>query len=331
MHDRNADKKTVRRPVRGAAGRSAARHRPRRICRRHQFSASASHAHGAIGARPRPHRLHRHGGRARRAGCFRGVDRSRHHRSAADRFSRRQHSGARSLPPAGLGQGPRALCRRSGSGRFCRRPLRRRRRGRSGHVEIEELPPLLDAQAAPVEFCRATAAKRRSFARAMATSMPCSATPGTSSSLNSPSGGIPACRSKPAARSAATMPRAALLELHGAAKVPHRNQELLSRMLKHSAERDPCPRVACRRRLWHSRRALSRRRAGLRRREKIQPAGEMDRGPARAPDRGQSFTPAGAQDPRRGRCRRRDPRHRRSSISTTRAPMCAPMRRASCT
>ena len=61
-----------------------------------------------------------------------------------------------------------------------------------------------------------------------------------------------------------------ILELHGAAKVPHRNQELLSRMLKNSAERDPRPRVPCRRRLRHPRRALSRGRAGLRRRQKIQ-------------------------------------------------------------
>ena len=44
-------------------------------------------------------------------------------------------------------------------------------------------------------------------------------------------------------------------------------------------------------------------------------AGEMDRGPARTPDRRQSFAPADAQDPRRGRRRWRHPRHRRRLFS----------------
>ncbi len=78
-----------------------------------------------------------------------------------------------------------------------------------------------------------------------------------------------------------------------------------------AAELDPCLRIPCRRRLRHPRRDLSRGRAGLRRRQAIQASGEMDRGPARASDRRQSFAPAAAQDPRRGRQRRRHPRHRR--------------------
>ena len=58
-------------------------------------------------------------------------------------------------------------------------------------------------------FRRATAARRRSSARAMATSMRCSARPSTSSKSSLPSAGIPACRWRPAAPSAATTPRAA--------------------------------------------------------------------------------------------------------------------------
>ena len=98
-----------------------------------------------------------------------------------------------------------------------------------------------------------------------------------------------------------------------------------------AAERDPCARIACRRRLRHPRRNLSRRRAGLRRREAIQPAGEMDRGPARAPDRGQSFAPAAAQDSRRASTPTASSSPSTTSISTTRAPISAPTRRASCT
>ena len=83
-------------------------------------------------------------------------------------------------------------------------------------------------------------------------------------------------------------------------------------------------RGACRRRLRHPRRALSRGRAGLRRRAAARPAGEMDRGPARASDRRQSFAPAAAPGPRRGRRRGPHPRASTTSSSTTRAPMCAP-------
>ena len=57
-----------------------------------------------------------------------------------------------------------------------------------------------------------------------------------------------------------------ILELHGAAKVPHRNRDLLARMLKLHAVVDPRARIACRRRLRHPRRALSGGRAGVRRR-----------------------------------------------------------------
>ena len=52
------------------------------------------------------------------------------------------------------------------------------------------------------------------------------------SSSSSRSAAIPACRWKHAARSAATMPSRDILELHGAAKVPHRNRDLLARMLE---------------------------------------------------------------------------------------------------
>ena len=50
-----------------------------------------------------------------------------------------------------------------------------------------------------------------------------------------------------------------MLELHGAAKVPHRNQELIARMLKRKLSQVNVFEVARRRRFRHPRRALSRR------------------------------------------------------------------------
>ena len=57
-----------------------------------------------------------------------------------------------------------------------------------------------------------------------------------------------------------------LLELHGAAKIPHRNRETLCRMLKPQPVGAACARKPCRRRLRHPRRTLSRGRAGAGRR-----------------------------------------------------------------
>ena len=67
------------------------------------------------------------------AGRGRGVDRGRHRRPAADRFSRSLGRGAQALSPAGAGARPRALRRRSGGGGVRRGSLcggRRRRAGR---------------------------------------------------------------------------------------------------------------------------------------------------------------------------------------------------------
>ena len=90
---------------------------------------------------------------------------------------------------------------------------------------------------------------------------------------------------------------------------------------------DPRARVPRRRRLRHPRRALSGGRAGLRRRHAARPAGEMDRGPARAPDRGQSFAPAAASHSRGGRRRRPHPRDRRRLLPRP-GRLCAHPRRA---
>ena len=90
-----------------------------------------------------------------------------------------------------------------------------------------------------------------------------------------------------------------ILEMHGAAKVPHWNRDAIARMLGRKAETRAALRRPCRRRIRHPRRALPGGRAGLRGCLEIPPPGEMDRGPARAPDRRQSLAPAASSCPRR--------------------------------
>ena len=167
-------------------------------------------------------------------------------------------------------------------------------------MAIGELPPLLDASAAPGEFSAGHSSEAavirqgygdvdavfRTAAHIVALELAIGRHSGVPLETRGAIGRYDAARD--------------ILELHGAAKVPHRNQELLSRMLGIPLSGIHVHEFACRRRLRHPRRALSRGCSGLRRRQKIQPAGEMDRRPARAPDRGQSFAPATAQDPRRG-------------------------------
>ena len=124
-------------------------------------------------------------------------------------------------------------------------------------------------------------------------------TPSSNSTLRSAA--TPACRWRRAARSAATTPRNDILELHGAAKVPHRNQEQIAKILSRPldvvqlfeghvgggfgvrGELYPEDVLVCL--------------AAMR----LRPAGEMDRGPPRAFRRDQSLAPAATQDPRRGR------------------------------
>jgi len=137
-------------------------------------------------------------------------------------------------------------------------------------------------------------------------------------------------RWKPAAPSAATMPRAAFSNCmrRQSGRTAFRNCSRACSGIAPSGIH--IHESACRRRLRRPRRALSRGRAGLRCRQEIQPPGEMDRRPARAFDRGQSL----AQQVHKIR----------AAVDTdgvilgiddvyftTRALMCAPMRRASCT
>ena len=196
-------------------------------------------------------------------------------------------------------------------------------------MEIDELPVLLDAEAEPGEFSpgRNTEATivRQGYGDVDAALRGAHAVVELELAVGRHSG-VPIETRGAIGRYDASRD---MLELHGAAKVPHRNRELLARMLKRSPSAYQRLRVACRRRLRHPRRALSRGRAGLRRRDAARPAGQMDRGPARAPDLRQPFAPADA--PHQGGGRSRTGRSSRSTTSsgTTRAAISAPTRPAS--
>ncbi len=168
-------------------------------------------------------------------------------------------------------------------------------------MAIEELPVLLDAQAAPAEFSPGHSSEaaliRQGYGDVDAVFRDAAHIVELELAIGRHSGVPLETRGAIGRYDAAR----GILELHGAAKIPHRNQELLSRMLGLPPSSVHVHEVGCRRRFRHPWRTLSRGRFGLCRREKIQSAGKMDRRPARAPDRGQSLAPAAAQNPRRGR------------------------------
>ena len=90
-----------------------------------------------------------------------------------------------------------------------------------------------------------------------------------------------------------------VLELHGAAKVPHWNRDQIARMLGIRTVARASLRRPCRRWLRYPRRALSGGRSSLRGGAPLPPAGEVDRGSSRAPDRRQPLAPAAASHPGR--------------------------------
>jgi carbon-monoxide dehydrogenase large subunit/6-hydroxypseudooxynicotine dehydrogenase subunit gamma len=98
-------------------------------------------------------------------------------------------------------------------------------------VEIEELPPLLDAQAAPVEFSPGHSSEaaliRQGYGDVDAVFRDAAHVVELELAIGRHSGVPLETRGAIGRYDAAR----GILELHGAAKVPHRNQELLSRML----------------------------------------------------------------------------------------------------
>ena len=249
------------------------------------------------------------GARARRR--RRGVDRGRHCRPAADRFPRGTEREARAVSAAGTGQGRGALCRRAGGGGICERSLSSPKMpptwltSRSTNCE-----PLIDRpRCRPGEFApgrddradrivdRVTATSTAAFAHAHADRANWISSSGRHSGVPLETRG--AIGRYDAARD--------VLELHGAAKVPHRNREL------HRAHARPRRRRRCICYEGHVGGGFGVRGEiypedvlGLRRRDAARTSGEVDRGPARAHDRRQPFAPAAPPGARRGRRRAAD-------------------------
>ena len=170
-------------------------------------------------------------------------------------------------------------------------------------VEIEALPELLGRR------CAARRIRRRPFDRSRHRAQGLRRRGGglcrgacRSSRSISRSAATAACRWRRAAPSRATT-RRAILELarrrQGAALESRQPRaHARPRALLRASARRPY-----RRRLRRARRTLSGGRARLPRRAAARPPGEMDRRPARASDRRQSFAPAAFSRPRRGRRR----------------------------
>ena len=150
-------------------------------------------------------------------------------------------------------------------------------------IEIEELPVLLaaDARAGRI-LARPQHRSRRDPPGLWRRRRGVALRARSSSSSNLPSAAIPACRSKRAARSAATTRRAT----SSSCTAPPRCRTATASCSRACSSCRPSSihvhEVACGRRLRHPRRALSGGRSGLRRCDAAWPAGEMDRGPARA-------------------------------------------------
>ena len=132
-------------------------------------------------------------------------------------------------------------------------------------LDIEELPPLLRADAAPGEFepGRSTepAIVRKGYGDVDAAFRAAHAVVEATLSIGRHSG-VPLETRGAIARYDAAHD---MLELHGAAKVPHWNRDQIARMLGRALVVGAPLRRPCRRRLRHPRRALSRGRAGVRR------------------------------------------------------------------
>ena len=130
-------------------------------------------------------------------------------------------------------------------------------------VEIEELPPLLAAEAEPAEFTPGRNTEvtiiRQGYGDVDAVMRSAPTVVELELSIGRHSG-VPLEARGAIGRYDASRD---MLELHGAAKVPHRNRELLARMLALPPSSIHVHEFACGRRLRHPRRALPGGRAGL--------------------------------------------------------------------
>jgi len=159
-----------------------------------------------------------------------GLDRRRNRRRSADRFSRGRIPALEPYRQPVLARGRVRYVGEPVAAVFAHDPYGAEDAADLVTMEIEELPCLLAADAAPGEFSSDATPRSRSSARATATwTRPCVLRPSSSSS-SLPSGATPGSRSKRAGGIGRYDASRGILELHGAAGA-HRNRELLARML----------------------------------------------------------------------------------------------------
>ena len=254
----------------------------------------------------------RYGRGARAAGRGRGLDFCRRRRHSADRFSARPASRAWRLIARPSWRG--SACAMSASRlRPCSRPtpMWRRTQPTSSMSRSMSCRSFSMPAQRPASSMTAVRPSRRSWRNRTATLPRRSATPMRWSSSTSQIGrhsGVPMETRGAIARYDAASD---VLEMHGAAKVPHWNRDNIARMLGrdpstvHLIEGHVGGGFGIRGELYPEDVLVCACRAAAR------PAGEMDRGSARAPDRRQPFAPAAAQGARRSRQGRPHSRHRR--------------------
>ena len=166
-----------------------------------------------------------------------------HRRRAADRFPRRPHRAAGALPPAGARERQVRYVGEPVAAVFATDPYHRGRRGRSRRDRDRGTAAAARRRAGARRVLRRAATPSpRWCARVTATSMPCSRRPQTVVELDLSVGrhsGVPLETRGAIGRYDASRD---ILELYGAAKVPHRNRDLLARMLRPQPVVDPCAR-----------------------------------------------------------------------------------------
>ena len=190
-----------------------------------------AHARGALARRARQDRVDRRergAGAARRA---RGVDRGGRRAHSADPVPPDRAQEPRTLPAAGAGERHGALCRRAGRGGVCDDPYLAEDAADLVVLEIEQ-KPRCSTRCRGGQFDEATRQPSRASSRkATATSTPPSATRMRSCRSSFPSAATPACRMETRGAIARYDEARDVLEMHGAAKVPHWNRDTLAQML----------------------------------------------------------------------------------------------------
>ena len=275
--------------------------RPRPLRRRHHISAPAPHADRALEPRPRPDRLDRHvEPRARCPGVVAVWTAADIADVAADRFPRGTRSRSSSPTGSRCWRPTRCAMSASRSPRCSPKiPMWPRTPPISSPWRSRNCRSLLDADARAGRILvrpQHRGGHHPSRLRRRRCGVPVRAHDRRARARHRPALRRAAGSARRA--SAATTPRATSWNC----TAPPRCRTATATCSRACSSRTPSSvhvhEVACRRRLRHPRRALSRGRAGLRRRHAPRAAGEMDRGPARAPDRRQPFAPAAPPHPR---------------------------------